>query len=49
MQQLFIDLKEACDLVIREVLYSIFVEFVIPMKLLRLIQMCLKKCVVKSV
>jgi hypothetical protein len=41
--QLFIDFKNARDLVRREVLYNILVEFGIPMKLLRLINMCLKR------
>jgi hypothetical protein len=39
MHQLFIDLKKAYDLVRREVLYSIFIEFGLTMKLLRLIKM----------
>jgi hypothetical protein len=38
VHQLFIDLKKAYDLVKREVLYSIFIEFGVPMKLLRLIK-----------
>jgi hypothetical protein len=37
VQQLFIDFKKACDSVKREVLYSILT----PMKLVRLIKMCL--------
>jgi hypothetical protein len=41
LRQLFIDLKKAYDLVRTEVLYSIFIEFVVPMKLLRLIKICL--------
>ena len=39
MLQLFIDFKKAYDSVRREVLYNI--EFGIPMKLVRLIKMCL--------
>jgi hypothetical protein len=39
VHQLFIDLKKANDLVRREILYSIFIEFGLPMKLLRLIKM----------
>jgi hypothetical protein len=35
--------KEVYDLVHREVLYNIPIEFVIPKKLVRLIQMCLSK------
>jgi hypothetical protein len=43
VHQLFIDLKNAYDLVRREVSYSIFIEFGVPMKLLRLIKMCLNE------
>jgi hypothetical protein len=43
VHQLFIDLKKAYDLVTREVLYSSFIEFDVPMKLLRLIKMCLNE------
>jgi hypothetical protein len=39
--QLFIDFKKAYDLVMREVLYSVLVEFGVPMKLVRLIKTCL--------
>jgi hypothetical protein len=45
--QLFIDLKKAYDSVRREVLYNILIEFGIPMKLVRLIKMCLK-CIAES-
>jgi sorting nexin-29 len=38
---LFIDFKKAYDSVRREVLYNILIEFGIPMKLVRLIKMCL--------
>ena len=41
MHQLFIDLKKAYDSVRREVLNNILIEFGIPMKLVRLIKMCL--------
>jgi len=41
MHQLFRDFQKAYDSVRREVLYSILMEFGIPMKLLRLIKMCL--------
>jgi hypothetical protein len=41
VHQLLIDFKEAYDLVRREVLYNILVEFCIPMKLVRLIKTCL--------
>jgi hypothetical protein len=43
VHQLFIDFKKAYDSVRREVLYNIFIEFHIPMKLLRLIKMCLSE------
>jgi hypothetical protein len=41
VHQLFIDFKKANDSVRREVLYNILIEFGIPMKLVRLIKMCL--------
>ena len=41
MQQLFIDFKKAYDSFRREVLYNILIQFVIPMKLVKLIKMCL--------
>jgi hypothetical protein len=41
--QLFIDFKKAYDSVRREVLYNILIEFGIPRKLVRLIQMCLNE------
>jgi len=41
MKQLFIDFKQAYVSVRREVLYNILIEFGIPMKLVRLIKMCL--------
>ena len=40
MHQLFIDFKEAYDSVRKEVWYSILIEFGIPLKLVRLIKMC---------
>ena len=43
MHQLFIDFKNAYDSVRREVLYNILIEFGIPMKLARLIKMCLNE------
>jgi hypothetical protein len=39
--QLFIDFNKAYDSVRMEVLYNIFIQFGIPMKLVRLIKMCL--------
>ena len=41
MNQLFIDFKKAYDSVRREVLYNILITSGIPMKLVRLIKMCL--------
>jgi hypothetical protein len=38
VHQLFIDFKEAYDLVRKEVLYNILIEFVIPRKLVGLIK-----------
>jgi hypothetical protein len=40
---LFVGLKRAYDSAKRKVLYSILIEFGIPMKLARLIKMCLNK------
>jgi hypothetical protein len=39
--QLFIDFKKAHDSVRWEVLYNILIEFGIPLKIIRLIEMCL--------
>ena len=43
VHQLFIDFKKAYDSVRREALYNILIEFGIPMKLVRLIKMCLNE------
>jgi uncharacterized membrane protein len=40
IHQLFIDFKKYYDLVRREVLYNLLIEFGVPMKLVRLIKMC---------
>jgi hypothetical protein len=39
----FFIFKKAYDLVRREVLYNILIEFAVPMKLVRLIKMCLNE------
>src|SRR5215468_9471518 len=41
VHQLFIDVKKAYDSVRREALYNILIEFGIPKKLVKLIEMCL--------
>jgi hypothetical protein len=41
--QLYIDFKKAYALMRGEVLYNILIEFGVPMKLVRLIKMCLNK------
>ena len=43
MHQLSVDFKNGCDSVRREVLYNIPIESGIPMKLVRLIKMCLNE------
>jgi hypothetical protein len=43
VHQLFVDFKKAYDSVRREVLYNILIEFGIPVKLVRLIKMCLNE------
>ena len=43
MQELFIDFKKACDSVGKKVLYNIFIDFGIPMTLVRLIKLCLNE------
>jgi hypothetical protein len=43
VHHLFIDFKKAYNLVMREALYNILVEFGILLKLVRLIRMCLSK------
>jgi len=48
IHQLFIDFEKNYDSVRREVLCNILIEFAIPMKLVRLIKMCLNKIYVKS-
>jgi len=43
VHRLFIDFKQAYDAVRRDVLYNILIEFGIPMKLGRLIKMCMNE------
>jgi len=43
VHHLFIYFKKAYDLVRREVLYNILIEFGFPLKLVRLIKMCLNE------
>jgi hypothetical protein len=43
VHQLFIEFKKAHDSLRREVLYNILIEFGVPMKLVRLIIMCLNE------
>jgi hypothetical protein len=43
VHQLFIDFKKAYDSIRREVLNNLLIEFGIPMKLVRLIKMCLNE------
>ena len=43
VHQPFIDFKKSFDLVRREVLYNILIEFGFPMKVVRLIKMCLNE------
>jgi hypothetical protein len=43
VHQLFINIKRACDSVRREVFYNNLIEFGMPMKLVRLIKMCLNE------
>jgi hypothetical protein len=43
VHQLFVDFKKVYDSVRREVLYNIHIEFGVPMKLVRLIKMCLNE------
>jgi hypothetical protein len=47
VNQLFVDFKKACDSLRTEVLYNVLVEFRVPMKLVRLIKMCLNEMYTK--
>jgi hypothetical protein len=43
VHQLFIDFKKAYDSVRKEILHNILIEFGVPMKLVRLVKMCLNE------
>jgi hypothetical protein len=43
VHQLFVDFKKAYDSVRNKVMYNILIEFGVPMKLVRLIKMCLNE------
>jgi hypothetical protein len=43
VHQLFVDSKKTYDSVRKEVLYNILIEFGVPMKLVRLMRMCLNE------
>jgi hypothetical protein len=43
VHQLFVDFKKAYDSLRREVVYNILFEFGIPMKVVRLVKMCLNE------
>jgi hypothetical protein len=49
VDQLFIDFQKAYVSVRREELYNILIEFGVPMKLVRLIKMCLNETYSKDV
>ena len=43
MHELIVDFKKACDSARRAVMYNNLIEFGIPMKLVRLIKMCVNE------
>jgi hypothetical protein len=43
VHHVFLDLKKVYDSVRTEVLYNIFIEFGVPIELVRLIKMCLNE------
>jgi hypothetical protein len=47
VHQLFIDFKKAYDSVRREAFYNTLIEFGLPMKLLRLVKMCLNEAYIR--
>jgi hypothetical protein len=48
VHQLYVDFKNACDSVRKEVLYSISIVFGVPVKLVRLIKMCFNETYIKQ-
>jgi hypothetical protein len=48
VHQLFIDFEKACNSVRREVLYNILIGFGTPMKLVRIIKICLNETYIMS-
>jgi hypothetical protein len=48
VHQLFVDFKKAFDSVRRVILYNILIEFGVPMKVVRLIKMCLNETYIKT-
>jgi hypothetical protein len=48
VRKIYIDFKKAYDSVRRKVLYSILIQFGVPMKLIRLIKMCLNETYSKA-
>jgi hypothetical protein len=43
VHQVFINFKKTCDSARKEIVYNIFIEFGVPMKLVRLIKMCINE------
>jgi hypothetical protein len=49
VHQLFVDFKKAYDSPRREIVYNILIEFGVPMKLVRLLKMCLNEMYSKEI